>query len=112
MERWSLTQSVVPTVLSLRENFLRAGSAELKKSLVRLGHLGPLTDCQRQEVERMIRTLINKLLHKPSTRLKHLSGREDLHLYLETLSDLFDLTPSNNIEEASPQLALKLLKKQ
>ena len=59
----------------------------------------------------MARLLTNKLLHKPSTRLKHLSGREDLHLYLETRSELFDLDPNHSKQESISQPALKLLKK-
>ena len=106
---WFETQSVIPTVKSLRESFQETVDVELEKTLAKLGSL---TEKQQAEVEKMVRVLTNKLLHKPSTRLKHLSGREDLHLYLETLSELFDLNPSNNVEEASPQPALKLLKKQ
>ena len=106
---WFETQSVIPTVKSLRESFQETVDVELEKTLAKLGSL---TEKQQAEIEKMVRILTNKLLHKPSTRLKHLSGREDLHLYLETLSELFDLNPSNNVEEASPQPALKLLKKQ
>ena len=106
---WFETQSVIPTVKSLRESFQETVDVELEKTLAKLGSL---TEKQQAEVEKMVRVLTNKLLHKPSTRLKHLSGREDLQLYLETLSELFDLNPSNNVEESSPQPALKLLKKQ
>ena len=106
---WFETQSVIPTVKSLRESFQETVDVELEKTLAKLGSL---TEKQQAEVEKMVRVLTNKLLHKPSTRLKDLSVREDLHLYLETLSELFDLNPSNNVEEASPQPALKLLKKQ
>ncbi|MEC8272097.1 MAG: glutamyl-tRNA reductase, partial [SAR324 cluster bacterium] len=106
---WFETQSVIPTVKSLRESFQETVDVELEKTLAKLGSLN---EKQQAEVEKMVRVLTNKLLHKPSTRLKDLSVREDLHLYLETLSELFDLNPSNNVEEASPQPALKLLKKQ
>ena len=106
---WFETQSVIPTVKSLRESFQKTVDVELEKTLAKLGSLN---EKQQAEVEKMVRVLTNKLLHKPSTRLKDLSVREDLHLYLETLSELFDLNPSNHVEEASPQPALKLLKKQ
>ena len=46
-------------------------------------------------------------------RLKGLSHREDVHLYLETLEELFELDPARQdaVQETAPQPALKLLKK-
>ncbi|HCP33758.1 MAG TPA: glutamyl-tRNA reductase, partial [Deltaproteobacteria bacterium] len=106
--QWFETQSVIPLVKNLRESFSETVELELQKTL---GRLGSLSEKQQAEVEKMARVLTNKLLHKPSTRLKHLSGREDLHLYLETLSELFDLDPNHSKQESISQPALKLLKK-
>ena len=106
--QWFETQSVIPLVKNLRESFSETVELELQKTL---GRLGSLSEKLQAEVEKMARVLTNKLLHKPSTRLKHLSGREDLHLYLETLSELFDLDPNHSKQESISQPALKLLKK-
>ena len=106
--QWFETQSVIPLVKNLRSSFTETVEQELEKTMVRLGSL---SEKQEAEVRKMVRIITNKLLHKPSTRLKHLSGREDLHLYLETLSELFELDPKQSESETSSQPALKLLKK-
>ena len=75
--------------------------------------MGSLTDKQRKEVEKLTHSLLNKLLHKPSKQLKYISQHDDRHLYIETISELFELKCSDpEMEKDSiPQPALKLLKK-
>ena len=92
VEQWFKIQSVIPTVKSLREEFHQTADTELQKTLTRLG---PLSEKQRREIEKMVRVVLNKLLHKPTTRLKELSAREDLQLYLEALKELFELEPNS-----------------
>ena len=106
--QWFETQSVIPLLKNLRSSFTETVEHELEKTM---GRLSSLSEKQEAEVRKMVRVITNKLLHKPSTRLKYLSGREDLHLYLETLSELFELDPKQSESETSSQPALKLLKK-
>ena len=90
LHSWFKNLSVVPAIRALRKSFYEIGNAELEKTLQKMGSLSPK---QKEQVEQMIFTLINKILHKPSHNLRQFNSREDGHLYLESLIDLFDLDP-------------------
>jgi len=88
--RWRASLGAVPTVGALRNHFTSAAEEELDKTLARLRHLAPQ---DRERVERLARTLVNRLLHKPSMRLKQATSAEEGQLYAETLVRLFELEP-------------------
>jgi len=88
--RWRTSLGAVPTVRALRDHFTAAAEEELNKTLARLRHLAPQ---DRERVERLARTLVNRLLHKPSMRLKQATSAEEGQLYAETLVRLFELEP-------------------
>ena len=90
LHSWFKNLSVVPAIRALRKSCYEIGNAELEKTLQKMGSLSPK---QKEQVEQMIVTLINKILHKPSHNLRQFNSREDGHLYLESLIDLFDLDP-------------------
>jgi len=97
LERWFASLSVVPVIKSLREHFTVIGERELAGLTAQLGDLGPR---EVDLVRRAVRSLVNKLLHAPSTRLKVLADEEDGRLYAEALTALFDLGPAG--AEAEP----------
>ncbi|MBF0237672.1 MAG: glutamyl-tRNA reductase [SAR324 cluster bacterium] len=104
---WFKTLSSVPTLKALRKQFHDIGEDELFKTLSKLKGL----DSQQQDaVKYLVYKIINRLLHAPSTNLKEASHRDDVHLYLEALSDLFDLSPAElSIENLAETPVLKLL---
>ncbi|MBF0276905.1 MAG: glutamyl-tRNA reductase [SAR324 cluster bacterium] len=109
LQSWFKNLSAVPTIRALRESFHETGAAELEKTLQKLKHLPPE---QKQQIERLVHSLTNKLLHKPSHNLRQLSSREDGHLYLDSLIQLFDLSPPEiAMEESKAPPKLKLLQK-
>ncbi len=109
LHSWFKNLSVVPAIRALRKSFHEMGVAELEKTLQKLGSLSPK---QERQVEQMIYTLINKILHKPSHNLRNLNNREDGRLYLESLIDLFELEPpSLSTEEPANSPTLKLLRR-
>jgi len=87
---WKRAEGVVPVLKALRGHFSAVGEGELKRTLAQLGHLGA---GDREAVERAMRSLVNKLLHTPSTRLKALGTEPDGLLYANALSTLFELEP-------------------
>jgi glutamyl-tRNA reductase len=91
--RWRESLGAVPTVRALRERFTSVGNEELNKTLAHLRHLSAN---DRTRVERLARTLVNRLLHTPSMRLKQTKGAEEGRSYAETLSRLFDLEPASD----------------
>jgi glutamyl-tRNA reductase len=61
---WLRGRDATPVVRELREHFERVRTAELERSLRHF------PESERERVERLTRSLINKLLHLPTTRLK------------------------------------------
>ena len=79
---------VVPVIKALRGRFLETAVRESKK---RAKHF---SDTDRLELETFTRSLINKLLHNPTIRLKELDRETSAGLNrLEAIRDLFDLEP-------------------
>jgi glutamyl-tRNA reductase len=97
-QRWFDTLGMVPTVKALRERFASVGEQELERSMARLSHL-PGQD--QEQVQKLVRSVINKLLHVPSTRLKSLAEGQDGRLYAEALSAIFDLQPDAAADTAA-----------
>ncbi len=86
--RWHEALGAVPAVRALRDRFSRVSEAELEKVLVQLKHLPPQDQAR---VQRLVRTVVNKLLHTPSMRLKQATGTEEGRLFADALTRLFDL---------------------
>lgn len=100
--RWREALDAVPTVRALRERFTAVGTEELNKTLSQLRHLRAQ---DRTRVERLARTLVNRLLHTPSMRLKQTTGGEEGRLYAETLMRLFDLQADGAAAESETSAA-------
>ncbi len=103
---WFRARSAVPTIKKLRESYHTIGQAELEKALRRLQDLSPE---QQQIVERMVYNLVNKLLHPPTKNLRELGRREEAHLYLNALQELFALEEDTKPDSLSEKRHLKLV---
>jgi glutamyl-tRNA reductase len=90
--RWNESLGAVPTVRALRERFTSVAEDELTKTLAQLRHL-PTQDQAR--VQRLARTLVNKLLHAPSMRLKQATEAEEGRVFADALTYLFELGPDD-----------------
>jgi glutamyl-tRNA reductase len=81
-------RQVVPAVIRLRRKAESIRQQELEKLFSRLG---PLSASERQAIEAMSASIINKLLHSPIVRLKQESQAKGGGRYLQALRDLFGL---------------------
>ncbi len=108
VDSWFKTLSAVPSIRSLRETFHGVGSIELEKTLRKLEELSP---DQKDHIKRMVHSIINKLLHTPTSNLRKVSSRDDAHLYLETLTQLFELSPLEVSVEENQKPTLTLVRK-
>ena len=86
--QWFDEQQVVPAVIRLRRKAETIRNQEIQKLFARLG---PLPDGERQAIEAMASSIINKLLHTPIVRLKQESQVKGGGRYLQALRDLFSL---------------------
>jgi len=87
-EKWLKTLSVVPTIVSLRNKAEAIIQAEFGKSRSALDQLSP---SQREAVEVLIRSIVEKMLNDPILFLKGKAGRSTLNDYLDTIRKLFSL---------------------
>src|SRR4029077_10520347 len=86
---WARGLNVNPTVIALRAKTRGVLVAELERSLG--GRLKHLPEGDRAALTQMIESATNKLLHAPTTRLKHAASTDDGADFAEALKHLFDL---------------------
>ena len=89
----------VPVIRALREQFNETGNLELEKTFKRLRHL---SEAERETMRGLVRSLTNKLLHLPSTRLREIEADGDGGLFSEALVGLFGLNPDAKETQVAP----------
>lgn len=87
-EGWLQARAVLPALTGLRAHAEAIRRDELAKALHRLG---PLDDRERQIVEALSQSIVNKLLHQPTVRLKDEAARGNGGHYAQALQTLFGL---------------------
>lgn len=85
---WLRSLEVVPMIATLREAVEEIRRGELE----RLGNrLGDLSDEQRAQVDLLTTSIVNKILHAPTVKMKEVAGRDECYLYVDAVRALFDL---------------------
>ncbi len=96
--RWLASLDVVPTISALRER----GEAIVEQALrENAGRWESLSEADRERVGLVTRTVISRLLHEPTTRLKRGAESDPSYVHLQALRELFGLEPAVTGEEAS-----------
>jgi glutamyl-tRNA reductase len=98
--KWLSTLSVIPTIKALKEKGNEIMEAELKRCFNRLGKVDPRTE---KVIQSMAYSIVNKMLHTPTVRLKEYACGSEGHLYSKVLENLFDL-PQQYESESKLQL--------
>ncbi len=96
-EGWLTALRAVPTIRHLRERVETIRSAEVERALGRIALDGE----QREAIEALTRTLVNKILHAPVSRLRREAEREEGMAYLEAARVLFGLDEDD--ERSDPE---------
>ncbi len=84
----STARQAAPLVARLHDRAEQIRSAEFERFDGRLGQLG---DVERETVEALTRSIVAKLLHSPSVRLRQDAGTPQGERNAAAISDLFDL---------------------
>ena len=84
---WLDGLEVVPTIKLLRQHITDLVTGEVHRTIQGLG----LDEAQSQSVERMIPSLVNKILHNPTTMLKGEGCHGDPSMVLDMTRKLFKL---------------------
>lgn len=85
-----MEQAVVPAVAALRSRAHEVVDAEMVRLDQKLPDLDVAT---RAEVQRTVHRIVEKLLHKPTVRIKELTSEGHAGDYAAALRELFDLDP-------------------
>lgn len=88
-ERWVRSLSVVDTISDLRSYTEMLRQQEVARAMRQLSH--SLSEREVATVQELTTRLLNKILHKPMSRLKHAAEEGQGHVYAEALRYLFDL---------------------
>ncbi len=83
--KWMRELELAPLIAQLREKAEQIRREEISKRLGRLD----LSDRQREEVENMVRIIINKILHVPITAVKEKAHEE--RNYIQVFKEIFGL---------------------
>ncbi len=86
--QWYEDLEVVPTIVALRRKIETIVDQELDRSRP---SLEPISDVQRDALDRMKAALVKKMLHDPTLYLKSSGCRSDRTLYLDATRKLFKL---------------------
>ena len=90
---------VVPTIVSLREKLEAIRRAELDKALARL----PAADEEtRRVLEALSQSIVNKVLHAPTVKLRDSSRTGHGARFIELISEVFGLTAASRRPEGRP----------
>jgi glutamyl-tRNA reductase len=84
---WLMALRAVPTIKHLRERAETIRSAELERALRR----APLAGADAEALDQLTRSIVNKILHEPVSRLRREAEREEGMAYLEAARVLFGL---------------------
>ncbi len=90
--RWLQSLSVTPTITALRQHAEQIRQSELADHLARLEKLSPH---EKRVIESMTASIVGRLLHEPTMRLKARAGEGDGVQYAAALRELFALDEDN-----------------
>ena len=88
---WLNSLDLVPTIVSLRDRAEQIRSQEMDKALAVLK--SSLTEKQKNTIEAMSRSIINKLLHDPISQLKEAEKQGEDAWLVDAIHRLFSLKP-------------------
>jgi glutamyl-tRNA reductase len=88
---WWMERRAVPVIAGLRERAEAIRHSELEKAMRRLGHL-QLNERDRNVITALSAGIVKKLLAAPTVNLKERVASGDGQVYIDTLTELFELT--------------------
>ena len=94
---WLRSLEVVPTIATLRETVEQIRQSELERLS---NKMSDLTDEQRAQVEMLTASIVNKILHAPTVKMKEVAGQDQCYLYVDAVRTLFDLDPEAGVRGA------------
>ena len=85
---WVGTLDAVPTIVEIRKKAENIRMQEIEKTLKKVSYL---SEDDKKLLRQMSSSIVNKILHKPTIKLKQKAQSEDGHVYLKAIRHLFHL---------------------
>ena len=85
---WVGALDAVPTIVEIRKKAENIRKQEIEKTLKKISHL---SENDKELLRQMSSSMVNKILHKPTIKLKQKTQSEDGHVYLKAIRHLFHL---------------------
>ena len=85
---WVGTLDAVPTIVEIRKKAENIRMQEIEKTLKKISYL---SEDDKKLLRQMSSSIVNKILHKPTIKLKQKTQSEDGHVYLKAIRHLFHL---------------------
>ncbi len=97
---WLQTLEAAPTIVALKDKLEAIRQGEMDRMNGRLAHLRPE---EREAVEAITKSIINKIAHNPIVFLKKAGSLQKKHMYLDVAQRLFDLNERASSAITEPQ---------
>jgi glutamyl-tRNA reductase len=98
---WLKSLEAVPLIRLLREKFEAIKAGEWEKYERRLAHL---SDKDKETVQAMLQSLINKISHHPMVRIKDYVSSSNSYDKMDVVRELFDVEIADEDDSPLPQL--------
>ena len=85
---WVGTLDAIPTIVEIRKKAENIRMQEVEKTLKKISHL---SEDDKKLLRQMSSSIVSKILHKPTIKLKQKTQSEDGHVYLKAIRHLFHL---------------------
>ena len=85
---WVGTLDAVPTIVEIRKKAENIRMQEIEKTLKKISYL---SEDDKKLLRQMSSSMVNKILHKPTIKLKQKTQSDDGHVYLKAIRHLFHL---------------------
>ena len=85
---WIGSLDAIPTIVEIRNNAETIRNEELEKALKKIDNL---SEQDKETLRLMSSSMVNKILHKPTIKLKEKTQSEDRLFYLKAIRHLFHL---------------------
>lgn len=97
-ERWLTTLDVIPTISELRQRGNQIAAHVVEENA---GKFEDLSDDDRARLEAMAQSIVSRMLHEPTLKLKKATENDDAYVYLQALRELFglDAGPTSNVDD-------------
>ncbi|MBK5231104.1 MAG: glutamyl-tRNA reductase [Thermoleophilia bacterium] len=96
-DQWLASLDVLPTISAMRQ---RAEGIADQVVAENRDKFESLSAADHERVDAMVRSLVSRVLHEPTMRLKRASGAGDAYTYIQALRELFALDLADEARQA------------